>query len=322
MFLLTVSLPRLAGPLPERLPGGEAAPGYSFSESEAPPALDTCLSLPEASVLDSEGWRRLPQARFWRQLLDIGPDTVVVNRASDRSILAFVASRRWNALGKRGQKALEDSLRQAQGIPAREEIYFTSGRAEFYRIRHALPQIQVAGPLFEAEGVDPWYAQSILLIESPGQLQYSSDGAFGPFQLMKDVARDMGLQVDRQRDERADLRASAGAAARLIRSICIPYAREMCEQQRIPYVESDLWFKLLVMHVYHAGAGNVRRALKKTRMRSGGQELITRLWQTEHRRFGNASQNYTQILLAAWMKMEDIVRDDSLACAPRRPSTR
>ena len=58
--------------------------------------------------------------------------------------------------------------------------------------------------VFESSGVDPWYAQAILLIESPGQMKKSRDGAYGPFQLMPKVARAQGLTVNRYTDERED----------------------------------------------------------------------------------------------------------------------
>ncbi len=50
--------------------------------------------------------------------------------------------------------------------------------------------------------VDPWYAQSILLIESPGQMKKSISGAYGAFQLMPGVARAQGLIVNKTLDER------------------------------------------------------------------------------------------------------------------------
>ena len=45
--------------------------------------------------------------------------------------------------------------------------------------------------------MDPWYAQAILMIESPNKLQKSNAGAYGSFQLMKDVARLFGLKVNK-----------------------------------------------------------------------------------------------------------------------------
>ena len=66
--------------------------------------------------------------------------------------------------------------------------------------------------LFENNGVDPWYAQAILLIESPAQLKKSVVGAYGAFQLMPSVARSHGIIVNKKIDERKDFNKSAFAA--------------------------------------------------------------------------------------------------------------
>jgi hypothetical protein len=162
--------------------------------------------------------------------------------------------------------------------------------------------------------VDPWYCQTILLIESPGQLRQSIDGAYGPFQLMRGVARDMGLQVNAGSDEREDLEKSAAAAARLIREICIPKTRNLLNQWWIPYDERDLWFRLLVMHVYHAGIGNVRQVFDAMQPQAGGPELIRQMWQTEAGNFGNSSQNYSQLALAALLELEALAQAEGTPC--------
>ena len=54
--------------------------------------------------------------------------------------------------------------------------------------------------IFEENHVDPWYTQSILLIESPAKISYSNAGAYGPFQLMK-KSQEMGLTVNNTVDE-------------------------------------------------------------------------------------------------------------------------
>ena len=89
-------------------------------------------------------------------------------------------------------------------------------------------------------------AQSILLIESPAQLKYSSVGAYGPFQIMKKFARTMGLTVNRYIDERKDFTKSAFAASELLRTICVPQARRiLCEMDDVDPNGDELWFKFL-----------------------------------------------------------------------------
>ena len=108
-------------------------------------------------------------------------------------------------------------------------------------------------------------------------------------------------------DERADFDRSAYAASSLIKHICLPYTRQMLDSLHISYNESDLWFRLLVMHSYHAGAGNVRKALFSFMPKEGGMNLIYTLWRTETSRFKSASQNYSQLVLAAMLEMNERV---------------
>jgi hypothetical protein len=122
---------------------------------------------------------------------------------------------------------------------------------------------------------------------------------------MKDVARLYGLKVNRQVDERADFERSAYAASSLIKTICIPKARKMLDSLGISdYNENDLWFRLLVMHIYHAGSYNVQCALFTFTPRQGNMDLVYNLWRAQTNRFKSASQNYSQLILAAMLEMD------------------
>jgi hypothetical protein len=67
---------------------------------------------------------------------------------------------------------------------------------------------------------------------------------------------------------------------------------------------------MLVLHVYHAGAGNVAKAIDAfTQIPSAGSmDLITTLWKTRAGAFGNASQNYSQIALANTLLLYDLLQ--------------
>lgn len=295
-------------------PDTEVVTDQMRTAAQVPP--DTCLNFIQDSSLYREGWDTLRQPQFWRQIMALPPDIVLVNIAATREIVDTLS--RFNAifLSGRLKKAYEDSTKDALGMPRREELYFTHGRNHFYQFQAVMPDIDRAIGVFEEEGVDPWYAQAILLIESPGHLQVSVDGAYGAFQLMKGVAREVGLVVNDTLDEREDFEKSAMGAARLIQNTCLPHTRELCQAYELDYEETDLWFRLLVMHVYHAGIRNVRRAIRKASPETGGQQVILDLWQTKSRRFGNASQNYSQIALASLLTLDALARDQDLRCPP------
>jgi hypothetical protein len=239
--------------------------------------------------------------------MNLDADTALVNIASTRKIVGKVAMSNWKTKTELQKTEYKDSIRKAYNLPADEIIYFTAGKNFFYKFEDAIPDIHRAIPIFEDNNVDPFFAQAILLIESPGRLQKSNVGAYGSFQLMKGVAKNMGLKVNKHVDERKNFEKSAWAAAKLIRTVCIPYANSMLEKRGIAYNQNDLWYRLLVLHIYHAGAGNVAPALDKTGMTEGGKDLILKLWQTKCANFGNASQNYSQIALAALIETEQVL---------------
>jgi hypothetical protein len=234
-----------------------------------------------------------------------------MNVASTRQILQIVPVIKYKTLTETGKLAYRDSLRIAFGLADSMKIFFSTGKQFFYQFYSAIPNIDQSIPIFIENGVDPWYAQAILLIESPNKLQKSNVGAYGPFQLMKSVGLKYGLKINKHIDERKYLDRSAYAASQLLKRVCVPSVKTMLDTMNICYRETDLWFRLLTMHVYHAGAGNVKLVMSKIKPDEGGLDLIFKIWQTEAGGFRNASQNYSQVLLAALMQLESIVKSES-----------
>jgi hypothetical protein len=257
--------------------------------------------------LYNEGWDTLAQSKFWRQLIRLNPDSGIVNIASTRQIIKVVNTKDWNSKPDAEKEAFRENVRKTYGLSPEEKIYFTVGKADFYDFKGAMETIDRGVFIFEREKTDPFYAQAILLIESPGKCAKSPVGACGSFQLMKGVAIQMGMKVNSTVDERKDFDKSAQGAAKLIRTICLPQAREMCANYGLKYKENDLWFRLLVLHIYHAGAGNVNKALAVMQPKEGSVNLITTLWQTKAGAFGNASQNYSQVAIASLLELDDII---------------
>lgn len=250
----------------------------------------------------------LAQVKFWRQIMNLSKDTVLVSVGQSRAIIQKTYNKNWYYLNSDLKQRFRDSVRSAHCLDSSHKILVTYGRQFFYDFDKAFDNFDRGINNFVANNVDPWYAQAILLIESPNKLQKSTVGAYGSFQLMKEVARMYGLKVNRHVDERANFDRSAYAASSLIKSICLPKTREMLDSLKIQYNENDLWFRLLVMHSYHAGAGNVRKALFSFMPKKGDMNLIYTLWKTETNHFKSASQNYSQLVLAAMLEMNSRVR--------------
>jgi hypothetical protein len=127
---------------------------------------------------------------------------------------------------------------------------------------------------------------------------------------MRSVAIQFGLKVNKHVDERTRLDRAAYGASRLISTICVPKVKSMLDSRGIAYSEKDLWFRLLVLHAYHAGAGNLAAAINKINPTSGGRDLITTLWKTQAAGFKNESQNYSQIALAALLNFDELTSID------------
>jgi hypothetical protein len=280
----------------------------------------TVSTIMHAESIFQDRWDVLPQPKFWKQIMLLSPDSCLVNVASNRVILKKMALKEWNAQTEEQKIQLKAKLKSEHGIDQHEKIFVTSGKNDFYKFKEVYPSLSKGVASFEKFGVDPWYAQAILLIESPGQLKKSVSGAYGAFQLMPDVARAQGLTVNASIDERKDFERCAYGSARLLSKVCIPEARKILAKHNLSYNESDLWFRLFVLHVYHAGAGNVAAVLNKIQPKIGSQQLILDMWQNTAGGFGNNSQNYSQLALAAQLILHDMVYeqcDEISACSAR-----
>lgn len=254
-----------------------------------------------------EGLDTMPQIIFWRRVMTMPPDSGVLSQYGKRTVFGTMSVSAWNLLGETKQGALRDSIRKQYGLGDSTRILFTAGKNDFYNAAGVITDINKAVPLFVQQGVDPFYAQAILLIESPGKVRKSYAGAMGPFQLMPAVARSMGLTVNKKDDDRKDFDKSAFAAAKLIRTTCIPQLNAMLTKRGIPCDSSSLWYRCLVLHIYHAGAGNVDAALNVIKPTCGGMWLVKELWTTKAAQFGNASQNYSQLALAQMLEMDAVL---------------
>jgi hypothetical protein len=267
----------------------------------------TVSTIMHAESLFEDRWDVLPQPQFWKQIMVLSPDSCLINIAATRVVLRKMSVRDWSKQTELQKGIFKDSLRKEFSLASDAQINVTTGKNDFYKFKEVYPSLSKGVEAFERFGVDPWYAQAILLIESPGQLKKSSAGAYGAFQLMPSVARAQGLTVNSQIDERKDFDRSAYGASRLISRVCIPEAKRILNAHHLTYNESDLWFRLFVLHVYHAGSMNVSAVVNKINPTVGSQELITQMWQTTAGDFGNNSQNYTQLALASQLILHDMI---------------
>ena len=264
------------------------------------------------TTMYSQGWDTLPQTVFWRDVINLTSDTCIINVAYCRKPVNKINRNIWMNQSEPQKLCFKDSVCRIYGLDSATNLYVTAGKGEFYEVKKVLPIISQAITAFQKNNCDPWYAQAILLIESPGKSKSKSYvGANGPFQLMRSVAIRYGLRVNKNIDERSDLVKSAKAASSLIKTACIPYIKKFLNEKGVPYNETDLWFRLLVLHAYHAGAGNVRCVIDAINPTEGGVALFTKVWQTTCGGFKNESQNYSQIALASLMNFDQLISENA-----------
>jgi hypothetical protein len=260
----------------------------------------------------TQAWDTLSQVRFWRKVINMSSDSGILSIGSSREILSIWAQSDWDKFTEEEKLVCRDSIKCARNCCETERVYFTNGKKEFYDFNGAIPLIDRGTQLFVKEATDPFYAQAILLIESPGRIGRSPVGAVGSFQLMKSVGKTMGLTITNTIDERKNFERAAWASAKLIRTVCIPHAQAILQRHNISYNPTDLWFRLLVLHIYHAGAYNVGKAIDAICPSQGGIDLIVKLWNTKAGGFGNASQNYSQIALATMVELSSIMQQEQI----------
>lgn len=264
------------------------------------------------AAIFKEGWDTLSHVRFWQEIMAMPHDSLLLNVAHLRKPLFSLHVSDWSCQTVDEKDEYKRLVCVSNDLSSATSIYATAGKEHFFEFRKVLPMIPTAIDIFEQEGTDPWYAQTILLIESPGKTQGTSyAGARGAFQLMPSVARSQGLVVTQSRDDRTDLRLSATAAARFIRKVCVAEARRLLNRHSVPFDESDLWFRLFVMHIYHSGAGNLSAALNAMQPTEGGMDFIRKLWRTEAAGFKNESQNYSQVALAAMVNFDRLLNSET-----------
>ncbi|MBL7927237.1 MAG: transglycosylase SLT domain-containing protein [Bacteroidia bacterium] len=260
------------------------------------------------AALFNEGWDTLGQAKFWKQIIHLNPDSSIINVAQTRQTIETISAQKWMQQTEDEKTLAKAWVCQMNNLDSGTCLYVSIGRKDFFEHRKSLATIDKAIKVFEQNQVDPWYAQTILLIESPGKnAQRSWAGAIGPFQLMPDVARRYGLRVTKTVDERKSIERSAYGASQLLGRSFIPQVRQMLDKRNIAYNETDTWFRLLVLHTYHAGPGNVEAVLNVIQPTQGNMNLIRSMWNTEARGFKNESQNYSQIALGCLLNFSDII---------------
>lgn len=260
-------------------------------------------------VLDHDFFHT-PDVAFWLRDIELSSDSFLVVDKQTRTIIDVLhKSQVLQIETGKNLKELAKIYHFVHGLDSNSQVKFVRGRKDFFNYSKIEKHIAPAEAIFNSLKVDSTLARFILLIESPSNpAAVSISGARGHFQLMPAVARKYGLVVNQNRDDRLNFAKSATAAAKLMKQYCIPQAKKIAEVVGIKMdstSQQQLWFQLLVLHIYNAGAGTVSRAAKiHSSTDLTGEELIFKLWKTHVGAFGNSSQNYSQVALASYLAFD------------------
>jgi hypothetical protein len=301
---------------------------FSLAFSQEEPTADSLSPMPVLKIeptrlvkgyvyvpeLFQAGWHTLNQPMFWQKIMRTPSDSLVFNTQT-RDVIKVIHKDEWRGKNQQEKDSFKDNLRTDSGLDSTVQIYATWGQSHHFTLERIMRFIPKANQVFVKHGVDPFFCQSILLVESPSDFKARSNvGARGPFQLMRSLARQYGLMMNKQVDQRTDLEKSARVAALFIKQACIPRIKKgLLQHFKAEEIdENALWFRLLVLHAYHAGPANVLAALELVENKEPSMVLIQQLWQTKASRFKNASQNYSQLILAANVMLYERLFSDQL----------
>jgi hypothetical protein len=298
--------------------------GATFRPNDGGNNLELDWALYHDSTFDCEGIRydflaldpqhsfqlcHQPGPLFWRRVLDLGRDSSIAVDLETRQTYGVLPAKLIDSMERIGKlDSFAKAFRMNLGFDSLAPIRFVRGKSQFFQYNKVGPQLHLAFQEFTQQGVDPRVAEMLLLIESPNNPKgVSSSGAVGHFQLMPFVAKKYGLTVTSTRDERLDFSRSAYAAARLVKEYAMPAADEICRSVGLDPQPSELWYHLLLLHIYNAGGGSVSQAAAAIGRVEDPYEFIQTLWKTKAGRFGNQSQNYSQVALASYCKYRDLL---------------
>ena len=84
-------------------------------------------------ALVSEGWDKLAQPIFWKQIMMLSPDSCLINIAKSRLIIAKVSKKDWNAQSNLEIDKFRDSVRSVHSLSSDARIFVTTGKNDFYK---------------------------------------------------------------------------------------------------------------------------------------------------------------------------------------------
>ena len=107
----------------------------------------------------TEKWDTLAQMKFWRQVMNLTPDSSLLNIADTREILHIFPTAFYDTLENDQKVAFKDSMLKQFNLPNDTRLYVTYGKSDFYQHKAVLPSIHKGIEVFNEVGTDPWFAQ-------------------------------------------------------------------------------------------------------------------------------------------------------------------
>ena len=104
---------------------------WDIEKIEVTDASNSCIILGSKCIYDDQ-WESLPQAMFWKQIMQLSPDSCLINVAATRVVLKKMAFKTWNSQTETQKALFKDSLRKANDLSFGEQLFVTTGKSDFY----------------------------------------------------------------------------------------------------------------------------------------------------------------------------------------------
>jgi hypothetical protein len=184
------------------------------------------------------------------QLVRIAPGTETIPQDAEKSLRKQGIDAVFRNLTSVEEKDIDLKVQEMM-----TDLKSNSNPGDFIRVLQYRNLIEQTAQKY---GVDPRVAEAIMLVESRGIISAESDaGAAGLWQLMPDTAREMGLSVNAQNDDRFSVLDSTNAAMKYLASM----------KKMFP----DTGIEILA---YNLGPGNASQVVEKIGTKSNSHRVL------------------------------------------------
>ncbi|HQV00136.1 MAG TPA: hypothetical protein PLO59_03195, partial [Bacteroidia bacterium] len=96
------------------------------------------------AALFNEGWDTLGQAKFWKQIIHLNPDSSIINVAQTRQTIETISAQKWMQQTEDEKTLAKAWVCQMNNLDSGTCLYVSIGRKDFFEHRKSLATIDKA----------------------------------------------------------------------------------------------------------------------------------------------------------------------------------